>query len=131
MNHDIDFALQSLQLEFDKAHGFAEIGALGMPSPPANRGARSETGAAAFAALALAGECGEIANAIKKAVRAEHMDQDPKAHLDVAKGELADAFAYLLKLAAVLNTDLATEYLETVALNCLRFAITGQENGMR
>jgi NTP pyrophosphatase (non-canonical NTP hydrolase) len=129
MSNDTFATLQDLQREFDSTHGLEGIDAV-----VGSRGHKSlsaKTGAAAFAALALAGECGEVANSIKKALRAQHLDREAKVHLDIAKEELADVLAYLLKLANVLETDLVEEYLQTVALNSLRFALPKTKKGPR
>jgi NTP pyrophosphatase (non-canonical NTP hydrolase) len=117
-------ALQALQLEFDSTHNLDRIG---LPSSHSGDegelSTKEQIGAATFASLALAGECGEVANAVKKAVRATHLGLDATPHLEFTRRELADVLAYLLKLAAILGSELGDEYLETVALNSLRFSI--------
>ena len=65
-----------------------------------------------FTCTALAGETGELANAVKKAIRAEMLNQSPELHLIKARSELADVLAYLLKMTNILGDDLETRYLE-------------------
>src|SRR5947209_347056 len=99
--------LQELQAEFDRDHGldFDRYSVLTDQS-------RTFTG------LALAGEVGELANALKKAQRAMWRGEDPTPHLRLASEEIGDIFAYLLKLATLLRVDLAEVYLTTMSNNC-------------
>jgi NTP pyrophosphatase (non-canonical NTP hydrolase) len=113
--------LQLLQDQFDEAHGLRGLG--GKPNQSG-----VDLGAVQFAALALCGECGEIANAIKKAVRAVALGASPENAISHAKAELGDAYAYLLKLSTVLGADLDEIYLETLALNHLRFKGSAVKN---
>jgi NTP pyrophosphatase (non-canonical NTP hydrolase) len=79
-----------------------------------------------FTALALCGECGELANALKKMVRSQALGMSLDRHKNHARSELADIYAYLLKLSSLLSVDLEAEYLETLGLNCLRFPIVNR-----
>jgi deoxyadenosine/deoxycytidine kinase/NTP pyrophosphatase (non-canonical NTP hydrolase) len=74
-----------------------------------------------FSGLALAGEVGELANALKKAQRADWLGDDPELHIQRAIAETGDVLAYLLKLATSLGVDLTEVYLNTMSDNCLRF----------
>jgi NTP pyrophosphatase (non-canonical NTP hydrolase) len=111
---------QGLQHRFDAAHGLQGIGRQGKGSRAPNFGSLQ------FATLALCGECGELANALKKVIRAHALGEPSAAAFDNARGELADIYAYLLKLASLLDVNLEEEYLETVGLNCLRFSIANR-----
>lgn len=102
--------LQEAQTAFDRARGF-DFDAM-------NPGDAEKL---TFAGLALCGEVGELANALKKAQRATWMGQDPTAHLKQAADEIGDVLAYLLKTATMLGADLADVYLTTMSDNCLRF----------
>lgn len=65
-----------------------------------------------FYALGLVGEAGEVANDVKKRMRA-HGDFD-RQHL---AAEMADVFTYLLLLADELGVDLIDVYRMKVAVN--------------
>lgn len=102
--------LQEAQAEFDRGRGF-DFDAKN----------RSEVERLSFAGLALCGEVGELANALKKAQRARWLGEDPAAYLKQAADELGDVLAYLLKTATLLGADLTDVYLTTMSDNCLRF----------
>ena len=83
-----------------------------------------------FTCTALAGETGELANAVKKAIRATMLNQSSELHLIKARSELADVLAYLLKMTNILGDDLETRYLEVVCQNALRFPVQDQTGGV-
>lgn len=121
-------SLQELQYAFDRAHGLDKIGA----SPSSTRAHLDvDVSVAQFVVLGLCGEAGELANALKKAVRAHHLGDDPSSALETVRGELADVYAYLLKLSAVMNVDLEQTYLETLTLNCIRFKLASTQRRPR
>lgn len=71
-----------------------------------------------FLLVSLAGEVGEIANIVKKIVRGDFKLMEKK--MDIQE-ELADAFAYLLKLSYQLDIDLEKAYMDKMKKNCERF----------
>jgi NTP pyrophosphatase (non-canonical NTP hydrolase) len=73
-----------------------------------------------FQALCLAGEAGEVANLIKKAVRGSYKENDPVFLHDLAM-EMADVQTYLLKMAGTLNIDLEAAYYAKRDYNQRRF----------
>jgi len=68
--------------------------------------------------VCLIGEVGEVANIVKKVVRGDHTYASKRAELT---DELADIFAYILKLANQLNIDLEQAYLNKMEQNRKRF----------
>lgn len=72
-----------------------------------------------FTLLALSGEVGETSNLVKKIWRGDYSLDEKCAEL---QDEIADIFAYLLKLTYQLNFDLETAYLEKSRKNNERFA---------
>jgi NTP pyrophosphatase (non-canonical NTP hydrolase)/predicted ATPase len=110
--------LQSLQLRFDKDRGFD----FPTQHPPEEELSREERlRRIEYAALALSGEVGELANSIKKARRALWQGESPEQALADSRHELADVLAYLLKLSELLGVELDRAYLEKMSENCLRF----------
>ncbi len=100
-----------IQNEFDKSHGFS------------NEFSRE---ALTGIALALMGECGELANLIKKYNRAEQFggknslaDKD-RDYLEEAREELADILVYLMKFSMILGADLEQEYLKKIEKNKIK-----------
>lgn len=122
--------LQRLQARFDKDRGFDFPGATGRGGVQLSlRGleTQDDPGREAvirqleYSALALGGEVGELANAVKKARRALWQGESPDEALAQAQHEAADVLAYLLKLTSLFQRDLDRLYLEKMAWNCLRF----------
>jgi deoxyadenosine/deoxycytidine kinase/NTP pyrophosphatase (non-canonical NTP hydrolase) len=101
--------LQVLQRHFDESRGFNF------------EGKATKESLLQFSVLALCGEVGELANKIKKDVRAKMLDSTGTAGEDAA-GELGDILAYLLKVANLLDEDLSVRYLRQMCENTLRFA---------
>jgi NTP pyrophosphatase (non-canonical NTP hydrolase) len=118
--------LQRQQQEFDLAHGLSTLGASGHADPSG-----IDVGLAQFAVLGLCGECGEVANALKKVLRAAAFGRDSSLAMHQLRTELADVLAYLLKAASALHVDLEEEFLRTVALNCLRFPLAPKTSTVR
>src|SRR5271165_2884956 len=118
--------LQELQGRFDASRGFDDL-------PFESGHLRSAQGGSPdiqrenllrqleYVALGAAGETGELVGVIKNWRRSIAMRTpiDPPLH-DLCD-ELADIYAYLLKMANVLGRDLDQIYLEKVARNILRF----------
>lgn len=81
-----------------------------------------------YVGLALAGEVGELCNQIKKTRRlllqGERLEE---VDLGELQREVADIFAYLLKLSNLMGWDLEKLYLEKMQENELRFAPTKPE----
>jgi deoxyadenosine/deoxycytidine kinase/NTP pyrophosphatase (non-canonical NTP hydrolase) len=110
--------LQQLQQSFDISRGFDFTDALNALGENAIR----EDILLQFSALALCGEVGELANNIKKTVRAKLLNQEESSHRDGARHELGDVLAYLLKMSNLLNEDLTLRYLQQMCENALRFS---------
>lgn len=76
--------------------------------------------------VGMLGEIGELANIVKKAnikiERDEVYNFDMSAARKDMGEELADTFIYLIRLAAMLNTDLETELLNKIEYNKKRYA---------
>jgi dCTP diphosphatase len=74
--------------------------------------------------LALVGEVGELAAELQWIPDAEVVERlaDPKAKSDVA-AELADVLNYLLRLADVLEIDLAEALIKKIAINETRYPV--------
>jgi NTP pyrophosphatase (non-canonical NTP hydrolase) len=70
-----------------------------------------------FYALGLAGEAGEVANAVKKV----HRDGPTPERIGDVAAELADVFTYLMLLADELDVDLITEFDQKVEFNKARW----------
>ena len=68
--------------------------------------------------VCLFGEIGELANLAKKAVRGDFALSERKAEI---ASEIADIFAYTLKLSNQLGIDLEQEYLKKMESNKGRF----------
>lgn len=106
--------LVKIQKEFDKTHGFDSTN-------------NYSKNALMKVALALMGECGELANLVKKHVRSESaggrdtISDRGRDYLEEAREELADIFIYLMKLSMILKTDLEKEYLKKTKKNKSRF----------
>jgi NTP pyrophosphatase (non-canonical NTP hydrolase) len=75
-----------------------------------------------YVALALAGEVGELANSVKK-VRRRLLLREPLSSIDwgPVQEEVADIFAYLLKLCNLMGWDLERLYREKMNKNDDRF----------
>ena len=71
-----------------------------------------------FLLIALIGEVGETSNIIKKIVRGDFKVDEKKHELSE---EIADIFAYLLKISYQLNINLEEAYLEKMEKNKERF----------
>jgi len=88
-------------------------------------GSMSEKGEhAAFLALALNGEAGELGEKVKKYVR-----EEDEAYLEEAKAELGDVLWYMAQLATLLDVDLddvAEDNLDKLLDRQERGVITGQ-----
>jgi deoxyadenosine/deoxycytidine kinase/NTP pyrophosphatase (non-canonical NTP hydrolase) len=111
--------LQQLQQRFDTSRGFDFGDGLETLSAKSR-----ETLLVQFIALALSGEVGELANDVKKVVRARLLGSE-HANWEQASGELGDILAYLLKMANVLQDDLVMRYLLQMCENALRFPAIG------
>lgn len=104
--------LIKLQKEFDKEHGFS------------NKYSRYLL---MGVTLSLLGECGELANLVKKYIRSEKaggkhtLPDQGRNYLEEAKEELADIFIYLMKLSIILNADLEEEFLKKREKNKIKF----------
>lgn len=102
--------LQRFQREFDCSRGF---------DPP--HGGESLDGLE-FAALAIAGEVGEVANLLKKVRRARWRGEEASVDQRDLEAEVADIFAYVLKLSNLAGIDLADAYQKKMRFNGERFA---------
>lgn len=78
-----------------------------------------------FTMLALSGEVGETSNLVKKIWRGDCSLREKYAEL---QEEIADIFAYLLKLTYQLDFDLEQAYLEKNKKNYERFAKYARDN---
>ena len=79
-----------------------------------------------FTLLALSGEVGETSNLVKKIWTGDCSLCERRADL---QEEIADIFAYLLKLTYQLDFDLEQAYLEKNRKNYERFAKYARDNG--
>ena len=102
--------LQLFQERFDRACNF---------EPPQG----DDLDGLEFAALALAGEVGEVANLLKKARRAAWRGESITLDKHELSRELADVLAYTLKLSNLLEVDLGTIYQEKMRTNWGRFSV--------
>lgn len=71
-----------------------------------------------FLLVALAGEFGEVSNIVKKIVRGDYSLEEKKNEISE---EIADMFAYLIKLSYQLNIDLEATYIEKMRKNREKF----------
>lgn len=71
-----------------------------------------------FLLVAFAGEFGEVSNIVKKIVRGDYSLEEKRAEISE---EIADMFAYLIKLSYQLNIDLEATYIEKIRKNQERF----------
>lgn len=71
-----------------------------------------------FLLVAFAGEFGEVSNIVKKIVRGDFSLNEKKN--DISE-EIADMFAYLIKMSYQLDIDLESVYLEKIRKNKERF----------
>lgn len=71
-----------------------------------------------FLLVAFAGEFGEVANIVKKIVRGDYTLDEKRNEISE---EIADMFAYLIKLSYQLNIDLEEAYLKKVHKNQEKF----------
>ena len=75
-----------------------------------------------YCTIALAGELGEMANFVKKVLRAKKSNKEPEAHLfDAMRTELIDVFIYVLITAQVLGIDLEEGYFSKMKQNEAKF----------
>ena len=83
-----------------------------------------------FLTLAMAGEAGEVANQLKKAIRGD-VDLDTSEGMVPFAFELTDVLIYLCMIANVCDIDLAETYKIKREINSGRFGKTDQsgENG--
>lgn len=74
--------------------------------------------------MALSGEVGELTEIFQWLTddQARDLVHDPQAKANVAQ-ELADVFAYLLRLADVLNVDLPTALENKITVNQERYPV--------
>lgn len=79
-----------------------------------------------FTLLALSGEVGEASNLVKKIWRGDSSLCERQTEL---QEELADIFAYLLKLTYQLDFDLEQAYLEKIRKNYERFSKYAKDKG--
>jgi NTP pyrophosphatase (non-canonical NTP hydrolase) len=75
--------------------------------------------------VGLFGEIGEFSNLLKKIeIKLEHPDYDGPSlteSRDQLRGEVIDSLIYLLRLAAILETDLEAELLKKMQINRERY----------
>lgn len=102
--------LIQLQAEFDQQHGISKPFFVPISS--------DNLGELEHLVVCLVGEIGEFANELKKVVRGDYSYEDRRAALSE---ELADAFIYLMKMAAQTGIDLETEFLKKLEKNGHRF----------
>ncbi|MEM3145551.1 MAG: MazG nucleotide pyrophosphohydrolase domain-containing protein [Thermoproteota archaeon] len=72
-----------------------------------------------FLSNALAGECGELANEVKKWFRAKLVDDTKvinKQQLSI-ESELMDILYYIVKISSVLNIDVEKAWVERLKVN--------------
>ena len=112
--------LQGLQAAFDRSRGF-DFPEAALADELLNRDHDARLRSIEFATMGLAGEIGEVANQVKKARREFWTGGDPERNIDAAATELADIYAYLLKLASTLDVNLDVLYLIRLCENYLRF----------
>lgn len=105
--------LQLLQSQFDSACGF--------DFPAADTEPHASLHRIEFAALALCGEAGEVANLVKKTRRATWLGRPSEPEPAALADELADVLAYTLKLANLLGVDLQESYERKMDQNRQRF----------
>ncbi len=114
MEHKTLKEIVDIQRRFDEGHGFSN----------SNKYSKeSITGVA----LALFGECGELANIIKKYIRSveaggkDTISERGRRYMEEAREELADIFSFILKMAMVLDADLEEEYFKKLEKNKKKF----------
>lgn len=111
--------LKALQAAFDFSRGFADLpyrhGSGGTSRPDVMDRIQ-------FSILGLIGEVGEASGLLKKAIRNSASSSGAEFSVSEFAEELADVFAYLLKIADAGDIDLSRHYLEKMALNAHRFA---------
>lgn len=71
-----------------------------------------------FLLIAFAGEFGEVSNIVKKVVRGDYSLDEKR---DEISEEIADMFAYLIKLSYQLNIDLEATYINKIRKNQEKF----------
>lgn len=71
-----------------------------------------------FLLVAFAGEFGEVSNIVKKIVRGDYSLDEKR---DEISEEIADMFAYLIKLSYQLNIDLEAAYIDKIQKNQEKF----------
>lgn len=75
--------------------------------------------------VGLFGEIGEFANLVKKiAIKLDHPEYEGvtlSESTDALRAELVDSFIYLLRIAAILDTDLESEILKKMNANKTRY----------
>jgi NTP pyrophosphatase (non-canonical NTP hydrolase) len=72
-----------------------------------------------YLALALSGEAGEVANAVKKVMRGDISYEEQK---DQIAAEVIDVFIYLIKFSYQMGFDLEGKFLEKLEVNKKRFS---------
>lgn len=78
-----------------------------------------------FLLVAFVGELGEVSNIVKKIVRG---DYSLNAKRDEISEEIADIFAYLIKLSYQLNIDLEAAYIKKIKKNQEKFKCYEKNN---
>ena len=78
-----------------------------------------------FLLVAFAGEFGEVSNIVKKIVRGDFSLDEKKNEISE---EIADMFAYLIKMSYQLDIDLESAYLEKVEKNKEKFRHYEKDN---
>lgn len=72
-----------------------------------------------YMAVAIAGECGEFANIVKKVLRQhERLNDEMKEHM---REEVTDIFIYCLLTSSLLEMDIEKEFLKKLERNKERF----------
>lgn len=78
-----------------------------------------------FLLVAFAGEFGEVSNIVKKIVRGDFSLDEKR---DEISEEIADMFAYLIKLSYQLNIDLEATYINKIRKNQEKFKCYEKSN---
>lgn len=102
--------LQEIQLDFDSSHAGRR--------PWYSAASDDNPEVLEHTALCLAGEVGELANIIKKVSRGDLGYSEARA---LIAEEIADVFAYTLKIANQVGLSVEEVYMEKMAINAEKF----------
>lgn len=78
-----------------------------------------------FLLVALVGELGEVSNIVKKVVRGDYSLDEKRNEISE---EIADMFAYLIKLSYQLDIDLEAVYIKKIQKNQEKFKCYEKSN---